>query len=110
METKCKLEWKDHIPINILNRECTDKHLYKAAEIIVNWEPIARNLDFREATVVEIQKNYNGDYLEQKYQFLIRWKRKIGSGATYYTLLQCLDECDMRKCAEDIADMIKKGC
>ena len=110
METTCKLEWEDHLPINILNAECTDKHLYKAAEIIVNWEPIARKLDFGEATVVEIQKNYNCNYLEQKYQFLFRWKSKIGSGATYYALLQHLDKCDMRKCAEEIADMIKKGC
>lgn len=110
MGTTCKVEWEDHLPINILNAECTDKYLYNAAEIIVKWEPIARKLDFGEATVVEIRKNSNGDYLEQKYQFLIQWKRKVGSGATYYTLLQHLDKCDMRKCAEDIADMIKKGC
>lgn len=109
MGTTYKLEWEDHLQNDILMAKCTDQHLFKAAEMIVSWEPVARSLGFTEAKIVEIQKDHMGNYHEQKYQFLIRWKSKFGSQATYHVLLQCLNECEMRGCAEDIIDMIKKG-
>ena len=109
MEKTCKLQLEDHLEENILMAKCTDQLLFEASEIIVLWEPVARRLGFTEAKIVEIQKDHERNYPEQKYQCLIQWKRKLGSQATHRVLLQCLDKCKMRDCAEEIIDMIKKG-
>ena len=88
---------------------CSDQHLYRVAEMIVSWKHIARRLGLTEPKIVEIEKNHMGDYAEQKDQFLIEWKSKFGSKATYHVLFKCLDECEMRLCAEELTDMIIKG-
>ena len=109
METKCGLNWKD-LPSEILNAKCTDEHLFNVvAKMIVNWEYIARRLGVTESKIVEIQMNYKGNYLEQKDQFLIEWRRKYGSDATYYALMQCFDGCEMREQVEELISVITKG-
>ena len=71
MGVTSKLEWADHLQSDMLMTECTDQVLFKAAELIVDWEPVARRLGFTEANIVEIKRDHMGNYREQKYQFLI---------------------------------------
>ena len=105
MSTTCQYD----LPSEILNAKCANQHLSKIAEEIVTWEHLARRLGLTEAKIEEIKRNNANNYLEQKDQFLIKWKEKFGSKATYKVLLQCLDECEMREQAEKLIAIVKKG-
>ena len=110
MSTTSISEWEDYLPRKILNAKCTNSHLSKTAENIVKgWEHIARRLGLTEAKIEEIKRDHVDNYLEQKNQFLLKWKEKFGSKATYGALLKCLGECEMREQAEELIDIINKG-
>ena len=104
MDTTYQCDW-EKLPKEILSAKCTNQNLSKIAEKIVTWEDLARRLDLTEAKIAEIRKNHPNSYLEQKNQFLIKWKEIIGSKATYYALLKCFDECEMR---EHVKELIAK--
>ena len=108
MDTTCQYDWENLLR-EILNTKCTDQHLSKIAEKIVTWEHLARRLGLTEAKIEEIKRNNENNYLEQKDQFLIKWKEKFGSKATYNVLLKHLEECEMREQAEELIAIIIKG-
>ena len=101
-------EW-EKLPEDILDAKCTDLSLSKIAEKIIVWEHFVPRLGLTEAEKVEIQRNNMNNYFEQKYQFLIKWKEKYGSKATYRVLLTCFDECEKGELVEELIAIIKKG-
>ena len=65
---------------------CSDIHIGKISEEIVNWEELAPYFGVFFAEQEEIRKNRPSQYLLQKREMLWRWKEKLGSEATYAKL------------------------
>jgi len=70
----------------LLNKICTDKDLIEIAKELDKWETVWASLSITEPEVTEIQKNYQADYLAQKINVLMRWKKNCQSNATFAAL------------------------
>jgi len=101
-------EW-EKVDRRILNAKCTDVHFSKIAEKMIEWEKFVPGLGLTESKKVEIQKSNNNNYPQQKYQFLIEWRRQYGSRATYRELFRCFDEYKEGELVEELMAIVEKG-
>jgi len=72
---------------------------------LVNWEPISSHLSITDAEAMEIKKNHQGDYRQQKIRLFQLWKSKVGKAATYKCLVDVIQATIGESFAEDICDM-----
>lgn len=79
--------------------------LLNIADKINKWERIAIRLQIPDPQITEIQKNYQGDYGEQKYQMLMFWKKMRGDGATWSELMSAVLEENDRHLANQINEI-----
>ena len=89
-----------------LKKDITLKHMkIIARDHLTSWEDIYVFLDLNEADSKEIKKN-SGDYGEQKYNCLLRWKKKKGEGnATYEALISAAKEADNKLLADNVRSL-----
>ena len=69
-----------------LSQLCTDKDLIEIAKELNDWETLWASLSITEPEVREIKKDCQADYLAQKINVLMRWKKKCRSSATFAAL------------------------
>ena len=70
------------------------KGLREVSKEIMKWKPLGDYLGIKPPQVIEIEKDYPGEYLEQKYQLLLLWRRNNGKHATWRALACAVYECN----------------
>lgn len=84
-----------------LNAACSERVLFTFSQHLASWERLAPPLGFSWAEMQEIQHD-KPSYGEQKLQLLLRWKRKLGSGATVQVLVDAALASGDRQFAETV--------
>ena len=87
---------------------CTTKDLIEIAKKLDKWEPtISKELSNPEA--IEIKNDNQRDYLEQKTQALLKWKKKNGCSATFNALAVILKNDGNVDLADEVKEMALQG-
>ena len=60
-----------------------------SVEVSGNWKSLARRLGFLEVDI-EVFDMDNERFREKVFSMLMAWKRRVGSGATYWVLYEAL--------------------
>lgn len=84
-----------------LNAACSERVLFSFSQHLASWERLGPSLGFSWAEMQEIQHD-KPSYGEQKLQLLLRWKRKLGSGATFQVLVDAALTSGDRQFAETV--------
>ena len=71
----------------------SDRHLAEMAPCIMVWEYLAPHLCISDPEIVEIKKDDNGFYAQQKISCLRKWKEIAGDRATYLSLMRAALKC-----------------
>ena len=77
------------IPDKQLNEVCSEQLLLEFSRNIEDWEMLAPFLGMQDFYHDEFRARYPG-VEEQNYQLLLFWKRRVGSKAIYYYLLETI--------------------
>ena len=68
------------VPAENLDEQCTDCHLLELAKSLTKWQSVS---PFLRLTEVEEENIKEGPLERQRIDVLRRWKRKLGTTATY---------------------------
>ena len=75
-----------------LDKTCSDSHLARIADSIVDWRAVSPYLDLTEAEENAILGSSPHSVPAQKIAMLRKWKQKRGAKATYKKLCNALHE------------------
>ena len=87
----------------------SETHLAEIAQQIKEWEKLAPCLSVDEAEMIEIKKDNQGFYGQQKISFLRKWKQKYGDKASYLCLHEAVKKANEQQLASYIAGLIGKS-
>ena len=87
----------------------SDIHLSSISSQINRWETeLAYYLGLKRQDITVIQYNNSHDYVAQKLQCLMEWKKLRGDEATYGSLLKAVGECDENEACLFINRLLSK--
>lgn len=90
-------------------KQVTDSHLEEISCCCCGqWRSIPSYLDMESLVVQDIDRAYKGEE-EKRKEFLLVWKKKKGSYATYRKLIHALLKIDCRNDAEKVYKLLQKS-
>ena len=94
----------EHVGVNkdLLDQECSDKHLREIAALLQNWLKYAELLELKRPQILEIDSNKLLEPEMKAREVLRLWKKANAFEATYSSLIKvCLSQRD-----SDVAERI----
>ena len=96
------------VPERQLNEVCSEQLLQDFSQHIQNWEVLAPFLHVQDTHHEKFKARYPGGKGDN-YQLLLLWKRREGSRATCYHLLETVIHCGTRQEVKDFIQILLKG-
>ena len=96
------------LPKERLDPQLSDKHIAEIARQMKRWELYMPDLlgEDAEAEEEEIKHDHKNNYGLQKLEALRRWKRKLGSSATYRRLIVIFCKVKQAELAENVKQLL----
>ena len=91
---------------DFLDVRCSELHLERIAEHIVNWEELVPYFNITQAEQQEIKANHLHQYKLQKREMLWKWMGKSGNGATYHCMKEIFFTAKKTILADKIEDLL----
>ena len=88
------------------NIPCSDLHIAKISEKIVNWEELAPYFGISPEEEEEIRNDNPRQYRLQKRKMLWKWKQRLGNKATYSKLKECFSFAGNQLLADQVDELL----
>ena len=85
---------------------CSDSHIAKMSEKIVEWETLAPSFSISPQEEEEIRRNHCRQYRIQKRTMLLKWREKLGPQATYRKLKECFVSAGNQLLANQVDELL----
>ena len=85
---------------------CSDLHIAKISEKVVNWEELAPYFGISPEEEEEIRNDNPRQYLLQKRKMLWKWKQRLGNKATYSKLKECFSFAGNQLLADQVDELL----
>ena len=93
---------------DLLNKECSDKHLWKIASLLPDWVIFAKALGLTEPQIQDIlQKQHLTTNKMRALEALEKWHRQHAYNATYCHLIKLCLTLELASIARDICEIVK---
>ena len=108
MSVPCLQELTKDVSHTVLDQECSKRYLAIVSRKLKNWKLLSPHLDITDAEEYSVSES-SSDYDEQKQSLLFKWKEKLGSSATYHTLIKAIWESRNVHLAEFACNLAKNA-
>ena len=91
---------------DLKSHQCSENVLVRLSKNLDNWEVVSFWLGLVGAEIKAIKVDSNSEE-ERRIKALNKWKEKKGDDATYYNLIESLDECKRVDMIDQALDSLK---
>ena len=92
--------------VNAADIPCSDLHIAKISEKIVNWEELAPYFGILSEDEAEIRNDNPHQYHIQKRKMLWKWKQRLRNKATYSKLKECFTFAGNQLLANEVDELL----
>ena len=93
--------------VNAADIPCSDLHIAKISEKIVNWEELAPYFGILSEDEVEIRNDNPHQYhIQKRVKMLWKWKQRLRNKATYSKLKECFSFAGNQLLASEVDELL----
>ena len=91
-----------------LRQQCTEGVLLRLSGSLNNWEVVSLYLNLSKSEIKSIKINSNNEE-ERRIKALTKWKQNNGDDATYYNLIEALNDSERDDMVDQALDCLKES-
>ena len=91
-----------------LSKGCSDEHLYRISQLIVDWKEVAPELGLAQHDEADILQYapFSVSARDQSLYMLRKWRQKYGTAATYQRLSDAFRNCARQDLVDKISELV----
>lgn len=99
---------KKELTIDDLHTLCTQDVLLKLSKLMDNWDTIGFYLTLTKPEIKAVRVDCESEE-KRRIMMLNKWSEKQGNDATYFGLIEALEECGRMDIVDEALDCLKKS-
>ena len=96
------------LTVDDLRQQCTEDVLLRLSGSLNNWEVVSLYLNLSKSEIKNIKINSNNEE-ERRIKALTKWKQNNGDDATYYNLIEALNDSETEDVVDQALDCLKES-
>ena len=96
------------LTVDDLRQQCTEDVLLRLSGSLNNWEVVSLYLNLSKSEIKNIKINSNNEE-ERRIKALTKWKQNNGDDATYYNLIEALNDSERDDMVDQALDYLKES-